>query len=614
MINRTIKKTISISSQYLLFSVIAPLALLILLAIIGFLNYKIIQKDIQNNLISESSIIADNFTEPLFYIEGFARIISDRISLLNDPSPEEIAKILKNSTIPSANSHDVFTWTLFDFVDKNGKVTASSIHGVLPNPKTVLYDKRSWMQRAPEEPGTLFLSKPDIGITSGEWIIPAGLGVENYKNQFLGIVSIGISIKKIATRLIDKSTDYVNFLIIDKNGYVLIDSKDLLKTEKPNDLDKINFDPNFKGILTSAKIEHKSDTYTHLRRIPKYDYYIAIGQNKQAAQKLFNEKVLPQILQTAAMGIFTLMLLFFFKYKLVSPISSLSTTAESLMKGGTNISLPRGGPMEIHILSKQLLNLRRYIKRIQRIDKKLFKAKQEAERANKAKSDFLANMSHELRTPLNAIIGYSEIIQAQMFGKVGNDKYVEYANDIHQSGIHLLNLINDILDISKAEAGKFEIIEENVDIGEAARESLKLIQEQAAQKKIPIITDIQEKPVLIYGDKLRIKQIIINILSNAVKFSDSGQEITFEVKEKNGVRIKIADKGIGISQNDIPKILEKFGHIKNSMVRQSEGTGLGLWLTKMLVEAHGGTLKIDSKVGVGTTVTVFFPDSVVIKD
>jgi signal transduction histidine kinase len=584
------------------------------LVIIGFLNFKIIQQDIKNKLISESSIIADNFGEPLLYIEGFARVISDRISVLDDTSPKNIAKILKNSTIPSADSHDVFTWTLFDFVNAERKVVASSIHGVLPNPKKIPINKRSWIKKAYNDPGKLFLSAPDIGITSGEWIIPAGLGVTNKNNEFVGIVSLGISIKKIATRLKDKSNSYVNFLILDKNGYILIDSRELLVSEKPKKIDKIDLNTNFKDDFTNTDIEYKSDEYTYLRRIPKYDFYVAIGQNKAAARQLFNEKVLPQVFQTAAMGIFTLMLLFFFKYRLVSPITQLSKAADSLMQGGTNISAPRGGPIEIHILSKQLVNLRRYIKRIQRIDKKLFKAKQEAERANKAKSDFLANMSHELRTPLNAIIGYSEIIKSQMFGKVGNDKYIEYSSDIHSSGIHLLNLINDILDISKAEAGKFEILEENVDICEAARESLKLISEQAAQKKIPVKTNLPEEEIFIYADKLRIKQIMINILSNAVKFSDSGQEIRFEIKEDEGLIITVKDNGIGISQTDIPKILEKFGHIKNSMVRQSEGTGLGLWLTKMLIEAHNGTLHIDSKVGFGTTVTVYFPESLIIRN
>lgn len=614
MARTIIKKAISISNQYLLFSVIAPLVLLVLLTIVGLLNYTVIQQDIRKNLVAQSLVIADNLIEPLLYAEGFARVVSEKIIQSNDTSPKSIANILKNNTIPSQSNHDVFTWTLFDFVNPNDEVVASSIHGVLPKPLKLIHGRRSWLTQSRQNPDELLLSSPDIGITSGEWVIPAGLGVQSESNEFLGIVSLGISIRKIANRLTYKSDGYVNFIVFDKEGLVIIDSNNISSYLKPVILDKVTFIKPLIESSNTADIEYNGNKYNYLKKLPKYDFYIAVGQNKVATKQLFNEKVLPQIFQTCVMGIFTILILFFFKYRLVAPISSLSKAAEFLMQGRSDIALPRGGPIEIHILSKQLINLQRYIKRIQRIDKKLFKAKQEAERANKAKSDFLANMSHELRTPLNAIIGYSEIIKTEMFGKVGNEKYTEYANDIHQSGLHLLHLINDILDISKAEAGKFYIDGENIDVCEIARESLKLISEQASQKNIPINVQIQDKPLFIYADKLRIKQIIINILSNAVKFSDAGQAIIFTVKQENGVTISVQDHGIGIAKSDIPKILEKFGNIRNSMSRQSEGTGLGLWLTKMLIEAHNGVLEIESEVGVGTKVIAFFPDNILAKN
>ncbi|MCH9051642.1 MAG: PAS-domain containing protein [Proteobacteria bacterium] len=236
-------------------------------------------------------------------------------------------------------------------------------------------------------------------------------------------------------------------------------------------------------------------------------------------------------------------------------------------------------------------------------------ARDQAEGANRAKSDFLALMSHELRTPLNAIIGFSEIIKSEMMGPIGNPKYGEYATDVFDSAQHLLGLINDILDLSKIEAGKMELEEDDVDVAEVIHSCLRLVTERAKDGGVKLVTEIPDDLPALHIDERKLKQILLNLLSNAVKFTPDGGSVTIKTwfKPDSGFVIQVADTGVGIALEDIPKALAPFGQVDSALSRKYEGTGLGLPLTKSLVEKHSGSLDLQSEVGVGTTVTVRFP-------
>jgi len=238
----------------------------------------------------------------------------------------------------------------------------------------------------------------------------------------------------------------------------------------------------------------------------------------------------------------------------------------------------------------------------------LLAAKDQAELANRAKSEFLANMSHELRTPLNAIIGFSGVALAEAFGRLP-DKYAEYAQDVYDSGLHLLDLINDILDMSKIETGKLELYEEEIHPAEIIAETLRLVREQAATAGVELHDSVPADLPLLYADKRRFKQIVLNLVTNAIKFSPEGGSVHLRAGESavGGIFVSVADTGIGMSVSELVKALEPFGQVDSSLARQYEGSGLGLPLARKLMIEHGGGLDVHSVKGSGTTVSVLFP-------
>jgi signal transduction histidine kinase len=238
----------------------------------------------------------------------------------------------------------------------------------------------------------------------------------------------------------------------------------------------------------------------------------------------------------------------------------------------------------------------------------LDRSRREAEDASRAKSHFLAAMSHELRTPLNAIIGFSDIMATQVLGPVGNPKYLEYATDIRTSGQHLLAIINNVLDLSKVEAGRFELHEEEVQLAAVVAAGLKLVKQQAQDGGLSLHSEVGAELTLL-ADERALKQVVINLLSNAVKFSREQGAVSVRafVDEGGGLVLTVQDDGIGIAQKDVGRLLEPFRQADEPLIRKRTGTGLGLALVKSLVELHGGSVRLDSVFGAGTTVTLRFP-------
>ena len=254
-------------------------------------------------------------------------------------------------------------------------------------------------------------------------------------------------------------------------------------------------------------------------------------------------------------------------------------------------------------------SIRTDITELKRREEALFHAKELAESANRAKTEFLANISHELRTPLNAIIGFSEIVRDELFGPIGNSKYREYLSDVLHSAKHLLSVINDILDLSKAEAGKLDLVEETVSISVLVESATRLVRDRADRAEVSLRTMLDPDLPLIFADRRKVLQVLLNLLTNSIKFTPSGGviEIHAGIDPEGDLELSVSDTGIGMAPDHIETALAPFGQVDSALSRRFEGTGLGLPLTASMVDLHGGTLTIESELDKGTKVTVRLP-------
>jgi signal transduction histidine kinase len=283
--------------------------------------------------------------------------------------------------------------------------------------------------------------------------------------------------------------------------------------------------------------------------------------------------------------------------------------SEERIVGGLVISRNAAGafPVEIVELLKTFATQSALAIQNARLYHEIEDKSRQLEAASRHKSEFLANMSHELRTPLNAVIGFSEVLIQRMFGAL-NDKQDEYLKDIYASGQHLLSLINDILDLSKIEAGRMELAPAPFHLPTALENAVTLVRERAARHGIALQLDLDPRLGEVVGDERKVKQVLLNLLSNAVKFTPEGGRISLKAGQRDGaVEISVTDTGVGIAPEDQAAIFEEFRQVGSDETRKQEGTGLGLTLAKKFVELHGGRIWVESKLGTGSTFTFTLP-------
>ncbi len=452
----------------------------------------------------------------------------------------------------------------------------------------------------------LYLAKPVAGVVSKRLVIPATRRLNTNDGQFAGVLALSID-PELLTDLLRK----IRLGHTASMDLIRGDGISLARYTGANGLDRTSIgtlNPEFEAMSRTRLARHgdyrarsSRDGVTRLyswRKVPGFPLFVVagIGEAEALAATAYRSKII------IGLGIAALSLPLIMMVMLNREISSRVEHAVALDREGEKVHLEHVALMAItEELAKERVKLRK-------LNRELVLARRRAEEANTAKSVFLANMSHELRTPLNAVLGFSEIIRDKLFG---NDlaRYSEYAADIHRSGAHLLNIVNDVLDVTRIEAGKFELREERVKLAAVVEGSLLAVEPQAAKGGITLRRTMPEAAAIIHGDETKLNQIVINLLSNAIKFTPAGGVVDLSVRaDRDGsLIVAVRDTGIGMASHEIRDAVQLFRQVDSSLSRRYEGTGLGLPLAIQLTELHGGTLTVESEPGSGTLVTVHLP-------
>lgn len=455
-------------------------------------------------------------------------------------------------------------------MDLQGKARTSSLTGAIGAD----YGDREWFRQAMAQPGeTVLISPPIVGRVTGEVSIPLSLRVDGPDGQPLGVV--------MASILSGYFTSFFSSLDLGRNGSAAMVGIDgmIYARRAPGDPRVGERVPDLL-VLRSLHLGDRG-VVTGISAVDGVERLLSYEKLRHPGLLVFTALAVEDIRAGFAAGRRTVLL------------QGVVITALVMLLAGITLHY-LGRIEEGQIVARETLAA-------------AVRARNEAEEANAAKSQFLATASHELRTPLNAILGFSEIMERELFGPLGSPRYREYMRDIRDSGYHLLALINDLLDLAKIEAGRLDLQLEPVDMSALAQNCARLMQARAAEAGVAL--QVRAEPgILVMADKLKIKQIALNLLSNAVKFTPKGGQVELSVVEADGtVILAVRDTGLGMSAEEVRIALEPFGQLDSRISEEREGTGLGLPLAKGLAELHGGSLTIDSLKGAGTTVTVRIP-------
>jgi len=467
-------------------------------------------------------------------------------------------------------------------IDGSGTAIAGPL--VSPSQPVSFLDRDYFIVHRGDPGAGLFVAKPLIGRISGKWVITMTRRFNNPDGSFAGVVLASVPVDYL-TRLLAQ-------LQLGENGIALLRDPDLGLITRwppnpgpPGRIGTSNVSVELRTLVLSGAETatfHSSRTADNvertntLRRVEPGGFILVAGLGSKdylEAWRLERRNAYAWVLGFALVSALVAAWIWSLLRKQLSDAEALARTARDLKA----------------------------------LNRKYVREKEQAEAASLAKSQFLANMSHELRTPLNAVIGFSDMLKQQVFGKLGR-KYLEYAEDINSSGRHLLSIVSALLDLSKIEAGNHELRLARVSLASVVSFALCVMRERAEKKEIEIVVSLEEIPAL-WIDELALRQVVINLISNSIKFTPPGGEIAVRAYRDgtSGVRLEVSDTGIGIAPENLQRIFEPFWQAENAMSRTQEGAGLGLSICRRLIELHGGRLTAESRPGAGTTMSIWLP-------
>lgn len=609
----------SLSRDFVLLSAVIVFLLMMVSMWLAYETFDEHSRNIAADLEREARRIDHTLTIEIENASYLLKSLGMQIATGTSRNPTQVADVLKSFDMNPSIYH------MFSWINADQQLVISSNKGILDKPIDV--SDRDYLKKSIAKPWEVQIGRPTTGRVSEKWIIPVGMGLTDQANRYDYIGTLLVSLD------INILTDEINALV-NKSG---ISFAIVSQTFVP--LTRVSHDENFivdnfpeeklaelvkvsnQGIFSEAGLFSKNSLYTYYYVSSRYPYIILLGYDTRAGEDVIRGMLLPRLWIVVFMAIFLITVIWAIRKRVIRPVMELSDVVIRVARGEPFTPLKETGPEEIEELGMQIRRMSEYIAERKRIEDELQnkiqlvkKAKEGAELTNRIKAEFLACMNQELKAPVTAIVGFSEVMKDQLYGPIENKKYRQYAQDIYQSGTQLLEIIDDMLALSKTDAGLLELQEKPVDIEFVLNRCVRLLADKIDQQKVSVKLYIQDNLPRLVADELRLKQIMLNLLSNAVKFSPEGSEVTVEAKlendEKNQLVLALVfiDHGVGMQPHEISALTDNpkgISYISRS--ETGEGGGLGLFLTRTLVQMHQGRFQVESIPGQGTVVSVMFP-------
>jgi signal transduction histidine kinase len=508
----------------------------------------------------------------------------------------------------------------FDFVAialklENGSVISNPITKEEILQRDRLLTKPVWPE---QNNSALLIAKPIEGARSGQMLLPISLEIytRTTETKYIGTLLAALDVKRLMhglqRNLIEED---ISFALLDLKGEeIILESADFKFMLNANGLEYVTAatsNPPANGLWWGKTDLALYRGLAYQKPCLELPFQMLLTYDRFVSDQTIHHMIYARIWEVVVLTLATIALLALLYLRLIRPVMSLSKAVEAMARGSVSVVVPRTKLRELHLLAKHLVHAKRYLQRVRRADARLLKAKEAAEQANLAKSNFLAHMSHELRTPLNAIHGYAEMMDGEVFGPLGHQKYREYARDILRSGHHLLHLVTNILDIASAEHRQLQFEFSSILVDDFIQAARNRVADFAKQQNVALRVIEPDAELLVWGNKARLEEALYQILHNAVRFSSvKGESVEIHASQADSfVEIKVKDYGIGMSEAEIPSLLQRFGKMGDAYAAYGIGHGLniGLPLALCVIEAHSGTIEISSQKGWGTSVILRLP-------